>query len=245
MKEYLKYEPSDQNAKKRLMWLDFKLGNNKSALSVANQFLKDDPESIRLNTIVGDYYFEQGLYDIAANYYDKLLIINDRDYDIYNAYGLLFLYQNNYDLALDNFKKVIEFAPSYTISYKYALSNIADTYIAMGKDNEAIDVYMELIEVDPTMCLSYSRLAILYHKRGNKVMSDQLLQIAKDNMWEGNYGQLGLACYYSFIGDLENSSYYLQTAMQMGFSDIGWLKYDPYLVNIRETEEFWELIEEK
>ena len=105
------------------------------------QFLKDDPESIRLNTIVGDYYFEQGLYDIAANYYDQLLIIDDRNYDIYNSYGLSFLYQNNYALALDNFKKVIEFAPSYSYSYKYALSNIAETYIAMGNDNKAIDIY--------------------------------------------------------------------------------------------------------
>ena len=94
------------------------------------------------------------------------------------------------------------------------------------------------------MCFAYSKLAILYLLEGNKSLSDDLLQIAKDNMGKDNYGQIGLSCYHSHIGNINQSLIYLNTAIEMGFDDFSWLKFDPDLANVRESAEFWKLIEE-
>ena len=61
-------------------------------------------------------------------------------------------------------------------------------------------------------------------------------------MWEDSYGQIGLACYYSHIGDTKMSLNYLKTAVEMGFWNFSWLEFDPDLENVRNTDEFWEII---
>lgn len=245
IKEYLKYEPSSLKAQKYLMYINFALGNDASGISIGNQLLEDDPENLILISLLGDQYMNNEQYDEAMIYYDRALNINDQDYGIYNAYGLLYLYQSKHSLAIENFQKVLDFAPKYSATYKYALENIAETYIAMREDEKAIEIYYKLIETDPTMCLAYSKLAILYYRQEKLELSNHLLQIAHDNMWSGNYGQLGLACYYSYINDVDTALKYLKTALNMDFSDISWLKYDPHLDNLRATKEFWEAIDNK
>ena len=154
------------------------------------------------------------------------------------------LYQNQYEQALANFEKVLEYAPHHAINRKYAIENIAETYKAMGNNKKSLELYYELIELDPTMCLAYSKMAILFDLENNGNVSKDLIQIAKDNMWEDSYGQIGLACYYSHIGDIETALNYLETAVEMGFSDFPWLEFDPDLENIRNTDEFWKIINE-
>jgi len=242
VEEYLKYEPDDKEAKATLMYIDFEKDNYSRALSIANEFLKDDPEDIYINTQLGQHFTSQKEYDKAGEYFEKVLYVNDRDYDVYNSYGLLNLYQHNYLQALDYFEKVLEYAPNYAANSKYAMLNIGDTYKAMGENNKAISVYEKLIEIDPTMCLAYSKLAILYDLDNDLKKSNDLLQIAKDNMWEDSYGQMGLACYYSHKGDVKIALSYLETAIEMNFTDFDWLEFDPDLKNIRETRKFKSLI---
>ncbi len=244
IEEYLKYEPEDKRATASLMYIEFEENNYNKALQLANGLLEDDPENIILNHQLGQHYTTKKEYKIASKYFDKVLYVDDHDYDTYNSYGLLHLYQNQYQKALSNFEKVLEYSPSYTMTRKYALENIAETYKAMGDNKKSIEVYYELIETDPTMCLAYSKLSILYKMQGKKALSDDLLQIAKDNMWEDSYGQIGLACYYSHIGDLKISLNYLETAIEMGFSDYSWLEFDPDLDKVRKTDEFWNIISE-
>ena len=242
IQEYLKYEPKDKRASISLMLIEFEEKNYKNALQLANELLEDDSENITLNSILGQHFVDQKDYAKASKYFDNILYVDDHNYDTYNSYGLLHLYQNQYQKALSNFEKVLEYSPSYSINRKYALENIAETYKAMGENEKSIEFYFKLIESDPTMCLAYSKLAILFDLESNNNYSKHLIQIAKDNMWEDSYGQIGLACYYSHIGDIKTAMNYLETAVEMGFSDFSWLKFDPDLANLRESNEYWELI---
>jgi tetratricopeptide (TPR) repeat protein len=244
IEEYLKYEPKEKRAVASLMYIEFEKNNYSKALELANELLEDDPENVILNYHLGQHYTSQKDYAKASNFFDKVLYVNDHDYDTYNSYGLLHLYQNHYQQALTNFEKVLEYSPSYSMNRKYAIENIAETYKAMGDNEKSIQVYYELIETDPTMCLAYSKLSILYNMQNQVSLSDNLLQIAKDNMWEDSYGQIGLACYYSHIGDTKTAIDYLKTAIEMGYSDYSWLEFDPDLENVRNTDEFWEIINE-
>jgi len=241
--EYLKYEPNDNASKTSLMYIEFEKKNYSRALSLANELLDADPENVALNYLLGSHYSEMADFETAIEFYNNILLVDNQDYDVYNSYGLVLLYQKNYIDAIEYFNKVLEYAPSYAENYKYALDNIAETYKAMGEDKKAIEVFIELIEIDPTMSLAYSKLAILNLKKGDIKKSDQLLQVAKDNMWNNNYGQLGLACYYSYIGDLNKSIFYLESAIELGLTDFSWLNFDPDLENVRETDKFRLLIE--
>ena len=242
LKEYLKYEPKDKRASISLMLIEFEQKNYKNALRLANELLEDNSENITLNTILGTHFVDQKDYAKASKYFDNILYVDDHNYDTFNSYGLLHLYQNQYQKALSNFEKVLEYAPTYSMNRKYALENIAETYKAMGENEKSIEFYFNLIESDPTMCLAYSKLAILFDLESNNNYSKHLMQIAKDNMWEDSYGQIGLACYYSHIGDIKSAVNYLETAVEMGFSDFSWLEFDPDLANVRESNEYWELI---
>ena len=144
-------------------------------------------------------------YSNSSKYFEKVIYIDKYNYDVYNSYGLLHLYQNKYEEALSMFKKAIEYSPVQSIVNIYAKENIAETYKAMGDNKNAINAYYEIIESDPTMCLAYSKLAILHDIEGKIGLSNDLLEIVKENMWEGNYGQLGLACYYSHKEDIKTS----------------------------------------
>ena len=190
------------------------------------------------------HFSSQKDYLKASKYFDSILYVDDHNYNTYNSYGLIHLYQNQYQQAIKKFEKVLEYSPGYSISRKYALENIAETYKAMGNNKKSIEIYYKLIESDPTMCLAYSKLAILFDLENNDNLSKHLIQIAKDNMWEDSYGQIGLACYYSHIDDIKMSLNYLETAVEMGFSDFSWLEFDPDLKNVRNTDEFWEIINE-
>ena len=244
LKEYLKYEPKDKPAAEAVMRIAFEEKDYNSALPIAYDLLKDDPESIYFNNLLGMHFSSQKDYLKASKYFDSILYVDDHNYNTYNSYGLIHLYQNQYQQAIKKFEKVLEYSPGYSISRKYALENIAETYKAMGNNKKSIEIYYKLIESDPTMCLAYSKLAILFDLENNDNSSKHLIQIAKDNMWEDSYGQIGLACYYSHIGDIKTSLNYLETAVEMGFYDFSWLEFDPDLENVRKTDEFWNIINE-
>ena len=47
----------------------------------------------------------------------------------------------------------------------------------MGENEKSIEFYYELIESDPTMCLAYSKLAILFDLESNNNYSKVNLEI--------------------------------------------------------------------
>lgn len=245
IREYLKFEPNDEKAKAILMYTNFENKKYSKAIEIANELLKNDPENTTINGFLGQHYTEVDKYDEAKLFFKKVLNVDRKDYDTYNSYGLVYLYEGDFESALDNFNKVLEYAPNYADNYKYALENIAETYKAVGKLEKAKELFTKLIEIDPTLCLAYSKLAIIYDITGNNELSSVLLQIAIDNIWKEYYGQIGLACYYSHKGDIKNAISYLETAINMGFNDFSWLKFDPDLENVRKNRKFWYLIDGK
>ena len=243
IKEYLKYDSKDEGAMVSLMLSEIGNKNYPRAINIANELLEQNPDEIYYNYFLAHHYSSKGEYKKAEKYFNNILYVDDHNYGAYNSFGLNLLYQKDYDRALSHFEKVLEYAPSYDIASTYALENIAETYKAMGENKKAIETLIKVIESDPTMCFAYSKLSILYLLEGNKPQSDDLLQIAKDNMGKDNYGQIGLSCYYSHTGNIIQSLIYLKTAIEMGFDDFSWLKFDPDLANVRESTEFWKLIE--
>ena len=239
--EYLKYESNDEKAKILLATNNADLHNNVGAIKIFEDMLKDNPDDVLLASALGQLYTSTSNYQKAKSHYKKALGADRNNPDLYNPYGLILLYERKYDEAIKQFEKVLALNPGH----KYALENIAETYKATGEIEKAKDTFIKVVEKDPTLALVYSKLAIIEDSFGNKEKSGALLKIANDNLWEGNYGQVGLACYYSYKNDISKSLDYLEQAVELEFSDIPWLKFDPDLENVRKTDRFWKLIEGK
>ena len=239
--EYLKYEPNDRATKILLASNNDLLQNNVETIKIIKDLLNDNPDEVLLHEALGKQYSKTINYQKAKYHFEKAIEADRNNPDLYNPYGLVLLYEHKYNEAIKQFERVLDLNPGH----KYDLENIAETYKARGEIEKAKDTFIEVIEKDPTLSLVYSKLAIIEDSFGNEEKSETLLQIAKDNLWEGNYGQIGLACYYSYKNDISKSLDYLEQAVELEFSDIPWLKFDPDLENVRKTDRFWKLIEGK
>ena len=239
--EYLKYEPDDENTRKLLASNYRAQKEYGKTINILEEMLINNPDEVLIFSALGQQYTNSNNYQKAKSHYEKAIEADRNNPDLYNPYGLILLYEHKYDAAIKQFERVLNLFPGH----KYALENIAETFKAEGKIEKAKDTFIQVVEKDPTLSLVYSKLAIIEDIFGNKEKSEELLQIAKDNLWEGNYGQIGLACYYSYKNDISKSLAYLKQALELEFHDIPWLKFDPDLENVRQTEKFWKLIEGK
>ncbi len=70
--------------------------------------------------------------------------------------------QNNYDAAIDNYKKAIKINPKYTGAYY----NLGNAYSKKGDIENAIAYYKKAIEFDPKYVYAYYNLGIKYKEKG-------------------------------------------------------------------------------
>jgi len=84
------------------------------------------------------YYYQFNKYDSVASALQQILLINPKSAKAYNLYGGVYSKQEEYEKAIEMFKKGIE-ADS---SDSYLLyQNLANTYIDLGNFNEAINIH--------------------------------------------------------------------------------------------------------
>ncbi|HEY9763336.1 MAG TPA: tetratricopeptide repeat protein [Trichocoleus sp.] len=64
---------------------------------------------------------------------------------IYNALGYAYFAQEQYDLAIRNYKEALKIAPSYVT----VLNNLGHSYEKKQLSNQALEMYEEALTVDP------------------------------------------------------------------------------------------------
>ncbi|MFH2144062.1 MAG: tetratricopeptide repeat protein, partial [Bacteroidota bacterium] len=147
-------------------------------LAVSNE--DKNSEVIALN-IMGDIYYDKGLYDESIECYQKALDINillKNDTNIaasYNFIGMIYEgradYEKSlifYDKALD-INKRLNYLPSLANNY----NNIGMIYFNYGKYDEAIEHYLEAIKIDSilnrfnNLAIDYNNLALAYFYMGD------------------------------------------------------------------------------
>lgn len=147
-----------------------------------------------------NYYFEamksydEGNFDKAIELLNKQLTILD-DPDAYNYLAKIYLEQNNTDLAIENYKKAIEFNPNffeanfelgkiyysmndYKNASKYltnasnlqvenveALSLTAECYKMTGHADDAIIIFEKILEQEPNSAFASAKIGEIYYQR--------------------------------------------------------------------------------
>jgi tetratricopeptide (TPR) repeat protein len=153
-------------------------------------------KSIEINPNEPQAWLNRGLTNVYQGQYEQAIsdcnqAVELRDYwNPYYCLGLAFFGQQNFDLAIKNFDKAIEFSPGSPSVY-FMRGSI---YERQGRQGFAITDYTNAIDVDPNYGPAYTHRGYIYAQQKSFDLAmpdfDRALQIDPNNfeayLWRGN-----------------------------------------------------------
>ena len=122
-----------------------KQGRREEAMAVMHEILQIDPEhSDAINYIAYTLAESGAQLDKALELAEKALELNNVGH-IQDTLGWVYFKRGNYPKALHYLKIAVEAMPSDPI----VLQHLGDIYAAMGKNQEARDIYEKVLEISP------------------------------------------------------------------------------------------------
>ena len=217
----------------------FDMGDPQQALVSINQALNMDSTDLDDVAFKADILNELGDYKGAVAQLDKVLA-DVPDYA--QGYYLRGIYKKNggdIDDAIEDLSMAIVLAPKSPYYYY----SRAELYQKQGNQDLAEADYRKVIELEEKpedyACIPYAYLGLGDYEKAIAVV-DTI--IARDSTSNGPY--YNAACVYSRMGNKEKALEYLRKAIELGYRHFGHIGRDTDLDNIRDSEEFKELIRE-
>lgn len=164
--------------------------NYSQAIEIMKQAIEINGDDAMLYTKIAGLYAEQGNYTAALEAYNKALKLQPNDAFIYISVGGLYQNMQNYKAAFEAYSKATEIFPSYKYNYlnmanvKYiskdyksaieyydlflgaypehseANENLANSYLAIGENQRACDIYSRLYENSPDSFKDYFKYGV-------------------------------------------------------------------------------------
>lgn len=107
---------------------------------------------------LGSVYLRKKLYAKAIGEFQKALKDNDSPSpEIYNALGYTYFSQEQYDLAIKNYRQALEIAPNYLV----AVHNLAHAYEKKKLIPQSIELYEQALQLNPKDEIAERRLRAL------------------------------------------------------------------------------------
>ncbi|MBR8829765.1 MAG: hypothetical protein N5P05_001283 [Chroococcopsis gigantea SAG 12.99] len=112
---------------------------------------------------LGSIYLDKKLYVQAVTLLQKALktdaggVEEENKALIYNALGFAYFSQEQFDLAIRNYKEAIKLYPQYTI----ALNNLGNVYERKQMVNKALESYEETLKYEPNNTVAKKRVQSL------------------------------------------------------------------------------------
>lgn len=95
---------------------------------------------------LGSVYLRKKLYAKAISEFQKALKAGGGEIpEIYNGLGYAYFSQEQYDLAIKNYKQATDLNPEYV----FALNNLAHTYERKKLVPQALEVYDKVLAIEP------------------------------------------------------------------------------------------------
>ncbi|RMF24599.1 MAG: tetratricopeptide repeat protein, partial [Cyanobacteria bacterium J083] len=107
---------------------------------------------------LGSLYLDKKLFVQSISLFEKALkAAEDTEPEnlalIYNALGYAYFAQEQYDIAIRQYKQAIKLYPEYTI----ARNNLANVYEKKLLTNKALETYQEVLKIDPNNSIAKKR----------------------------------------------------------------------------------------
>lgn len=156
---------------------------------------------------------------------------------IFNEIGINCSILGKKEEAKMNFEKAIENSPSWSIPF----ANLSQLYL--DEDiSKALRLAKHAIRLSPKNCYGYNVEGLVYLQANNynKAESSFLKAIEIDNKFQEAY--YNLACIKSLQANFQMANFYLESAIQNGFSDYNHANSDPDLEAFRKQFQWFELV---
>ena len=126
-----------------------KTRNKENRITQLQKKLKNEDATAKDYYELGSLYLNKKLYVQATRILQQALKFKDIEAEnralIYNAMGYAYFAQEQYDLAIRQYKEAIKLYPDYVI----ALNNLANSYQQKKLTAQAIDTYEASLQYDP------------------------------------------------------------------------------------------------
>ncbi|MCB0628167.1 MAG: tetratricopeptide repeat protein [Saprospiraceae bacterium] len=190
--------------------------------------------------------------DNVAAAYDQLdsknwgdAIDNLDDYaesDADAAFGLGYAYAQNEqpDKAIEAYQHVLELDESNTD----ALYELAEVLREQGRYQEAEEKFLALLEIDPMDIFAWYELGYIYLETGFNEDAAECFEAILDIDESDADALYELSRLAAIDEDIDLALDYLERALESGFDDEEFIREDPDLENLLDTERFDELMEQ-
>jgi tetratricopeptide (TPR) repeat protein len=136
----------------------WKTRRSETRFSKLQNKLKDQKGSAQEYYELGSLYLDKKLYVQAVNLLNKAFkteedVEPENQALVYNALGFAYFAQEQYDLAIRNYKEAIKLYPEYVT----AVNNLANVYEKKQMANKALETYEESLKVEPTNKVAKTR----------------------------------------------------------------------------------------
>lgn len=127
----------------------FKTRKVESTLSRLERKLKNERGTVEEYYELGSIYADKKLFAQAIILFQKAVKASDADEQnlapIYNALGYTYFAQEQYDLAIRQYKEALKQEPNYVT----ALNNLGHTYERKKLTAQALEMYEEVLKYEP------------------------------------------------------------------------------------------------
>ena len=125
-------------------------GDDKKAVSDYEKALERVSKRSRQKKLLrelADLAFEQRDWSRAESYYDRLIELDPRNEYLRMEYTQVLVEHERYEKALEQYRKLLEFAGSNPKSKAKTLRDMGDLYEKMGRGEKAIETYRRAMEL--------------------------------------------------------------------------------------------------
>lgn len=127
----------------------FKTRKIENALSKLQTKINKDKGTVQEYYELGGIYLDKKVYAQAISLFQKALkAAEQEEYStgpIYNGLGFAYFAQEQYDLAIRNYKEALKQEPQYVT----ALNNLAHAYERKNLMSQALQTYEQVLELEP------------------------------------------------------------------------------------------------
>lgn len=240
--------PSDIEARYRMGLLYVEGGDYDSALALSHAMVKQHPNWAEGHQLQGFVLFYKKQYRDAIALLQKSLLLQP-NVGAYYVLGLSHYYQNETELAMNQFRKALDINPSFTRarvhlallllnkqrlddSIKEAKTALADdeenalahnvlgsAYLAKGNYSEGITELNKALEIDPSLADIHAKKALVAMKQGKGREVESELAAAVRLKPEAQDARRVLALYYINHNEPAKAREVLKKGIQGGSSD--------------------------
>jgi superkiller protein 3 len=186
---------------------------------------------------MGRKLLDEGNVEAAINEFQKAVAVDPKYGAALLNLGAAYERANRSDEAIEAYRKSIELEPRNF----YARNNLGVLYDKQAKYDDAIAEFQSALQNDPNNTVALKNLETA--KKNKAVAQERNTQISRAEKAVGANPKDPKAAYqlarlHASYGNKETAIEWLGKAIQLGYTDLAYVKADPAFVNVREERDF-------